>query len=440
MEEEQQLIENPDAIELNDEENIQNILGNPPGWILKWGITLILISMAALLGVSYFIKYPDKIEVRVKITTENPPVRIISKMSGKITDLKVVDKQDVEAGAILGIMENTASFEDVQILEKQLADFDVEKHSLYRLKIQNSLELGTLQAAYSSLLTKMDDLNYHKKQDITAEKTIRLEEQIKQIGLLTNSLDRQKETLEQEGELLRQNYMRYQKLFKEGGASKVELEQKESAWLQHKRQVEVVESNVINNNIQVEQLETQILEIGKNTKDGFSSKELSIIDDLKKLKEGVQSWKQNYLIISPITGKVSMPFPVNINQHINAQEEILVIIPKEERNDIKVEGILPMANSGKIKNDLKAHIRIDGFPQQEFGTLSSVIDNISLVPQRNEQGNAYLLELSLTDSLNTNYGEEIPFRQEMEGTASIFTNEKRVLERVFEQLLSLVND
>ena len=437
-EEEQQLIENPDSIELNDGENIQNILGNPPGWILNWGITLILISVMALFGISYFIKYPDKIEVRVKITTETPPIRIVSKMSARITDLKIVDKQDVEAGTILGIMENTASFKDIQILEKQLAEFDTEKHSLYRLKIPSSLELGNLQSPYSSLLTKLNDINYHKTQDITIEKTTGLEEQIKQIGLLTNSLGRQKATLGQEGELLYQNYARYQALFKEGGASKVDLEQKESIWLQHKRQVEILQSSIINNDIQIEQLKTQILEIGKNTKDGFSSKELSIVDDLKKLKEGVREWNQNYLIIAPIAGKISMPFPININQHINVQEEILVIIPKEERNDIKVEGILPIANSGKIKNGLKAHIQIDGFPQQEFGTLASVIDNISLVPQRNDKGSAYLLELSLSDSLNTNYNKAIPFRQEMEGTANIFTNDKRVLERIFEQLMSLL--
>lgn len=436
--EEKQLSLNPEDIVLNDQEDIQNILGNPPGWILNWGITLILFSVVALLSISYFVKYPDKIDIRVKLTTENPPIRIISKMSGKITDLKVIDKQVVETGTILGIMENTAIFEDVKLLEKQLNTFESNKDYLHKMKIPNSLKLGNIQNSYSSLITKLNDLKYHKKEDITIEKTVRLEEQIKQIGLLNNSLNRQKKTLGQEGELLYQNYIRHRELFKDGGTSKVELEQKETIWLQHKRQIEVLESNIINNNIQIEQLETQIMEIRKTMKDEFSSKELTIIDDVEKLKEEIKKWNQTYLIIAPISGKISIPSPVNINQHINILEEILAIIPEEENNSIKVEGTLPMSNSGKIKKGQKAHIQVDGFPQQEFGTLPSLIDNISLVPKKNEDENAYLIQLFLTDSLNTNYMKKIPFRQEMEGTASIFTNDKRVLERVFEQLLDLV--
>lgn len=429
---------NPEDIELNDQENIQSILGNPPGWILNWGITLIFFSIAILLGISYFIKYPDKMDVKVKITTENPPIRIVSKMSGKLTDLKVVDQQDVKAGAVLGIMENTAVFKDIERLEKKLDRFNAEKQILHHLKLSTSLELGKLQNSYSSLITKLDDLKYHKEQDITTEKVIRLEEQIKQVELLNHSLQRQKKTLGEEGRLIQQNFIRHQELFKEGGTSKVELEQKEATWLQHKRQIESMETSIINNKIQIQQLETQIMEIGKNTNDQFSAKELAILDDLKKLEEAVKEWKQNYLIIAPIAGKVSMPSPINSNQHISASQEILTIIPKEKNNELKVEGILPMANSGKVKNGLKANIQIDGFPQQEYGTLSSFVENISLVPQKGQEENAYLLELALTDSLNTNYDKTISFRQEMEGTAVIFTNDKRILDRIFEQLVSLI--
>lgn len=428
----------PDDIELNDQENIQNILGNPPGWILNWGITLILFSVIVLLGISYFIKYPDKMDVRVKITTENPPVRIVSKMSGKLTELKVADKEDVKEGTILGIMENTAVFKDVERLESKLDRFNDNPQYLHYLQLPKSLELGNLQNSYSTLITKLDDLKYHKTEDITTEKVIRLREQIKQTGLLNNSLKRQKETLGEEGKLVFQNYLRYQELFKEGGTSKVELEQKESAWLQHQRQIESMETNMINNKIQIQQLETQIMEIGKNTNDQFSSKELAILDDLKKLREAVKEWKHNYLIVAPIAGKISMPIPISSNQHINASEEILTIIPNEENNELKVEGILPMTNSGKVKNGLKANILVDGFPQQEYGTLPSFIENISLVPQKGKEGNVYLLELALTDSLNTSYNKSIVFRQEMEGTASIFTNDKRILDRIFEQLVSLV--
>jgi hypothetical protein len=56
------------------------------------------------------------------------------------------------------------------------------------------------------------------------------------------------------------------------------------------------------------------------------------------------------------------------------------------------------------------------------------------LPQKEE----YLLDLNLTDPLlNTNYGKKVPFRQEMAGKVRMVTEERRVVERIFERLKAL---
>lgn len=42
---------------------VQDILGKPPSWLIRWGITVLFLIIASLVGGCYFIKYPEVITV-----------------------------------------------------------------------------------------------------------------------------------------------------------------------------------------------------------------------------------------------------------------------------------------------------------------------------------------------------------------------------------------
>jgi hypothetical protein len=94
----------------------------------------------------------------------------------------------------------------------------------------------------------------------------------------------------------------------------------------------------------------------------------------------------------------------------------------------------PALNSGKIKVGQQVNIRLANFPDREFGVLKGKIKNISLVPDKD--GNL-LLDVNLTHGLQTSYKKQIPFQQEMKGSAEIVTEDLRLLERVLYQFRSL---
>ena len=98
--------------------------------------------------------------------------------------------------------------------------------------------------------------------------------------------------------------------------------------------------------------------------------------------------------------------------------------------------MLPTVNSGKVRKGMRANIRLEGYPYQEFGVLQGQVSSIALVPEKE----AYLVEIALSDSLVTSYGRTIPFAQELPGTARIITEDRRILDRVFDQVLSLVKN
>src|SRR6056297_1115121 len=94
--------EGPNNIHLRSEE-FREILGRPPRWMIRWGITVIFFIVATLITGSWFYKYPDTVPSQIVVTTENPPAPIVAKASGKIGHLLVLDKQTVERGEALAV-------------------------------------------------------------------------------------------------------------------------------------------------------------------------------------------------------------------------------------------------------------------------------------------------------------------------------------------------
>jgi len=87
--------------ELRSEE-VQEVLGWVPPWILRAGITVLFMIVIILFIGSWFYKYPDIIEAPLIVTSYNPPVQVNARVNGKITQLLVTDKQSVKASDYLG--------------------------------------------------------------------------------------------------------------------------------------------------------------------------------------------------------------------------------------------------------------------------------------------------------------------------------------------------
>ena len=99
-------------IELRSEE-FQEILGEIPSWILRWGITLAAIIIILIFVGSAFFKYPDIITAKMTLTGEIPAAGIVAKTSGKIQEIYVVDKQNVKKNDYLALIENSANIDDI---------------------------------------------------------------------------------------------------------------------------------------------------------------------------------------------------------------------------------------------------------------------------------------------------------------------------------------
>jgi multidrug resistance efflux pump len=434
-------ITNPNDINLNERQEILQFIGRPPSVFQRFGITAIALLMFALMALSYFIKYPDVVTAKVILTTENPPIRVLAKMGGRVADLLIKNNQAVERGQVLCVMENTGNWRDVLKLEAQL------HNNLNNLTIQ-PYNLGGLQNSYSTFTQNLKDYQYFLERNGVLVKIQHLTQQIESLRALNANLMKQKEIQAKEFELNEKELKRQNQLHTEGVISDAEFEKTNTQFYQQKRQIEANEAAFINNNMQIQQHEAQISDLTQGKSDNLNTKNTTLQEDIRRLKAAIEEWKQTYLVIAPIAGTTTFAKIWSPQQSIGTDEEVLTIVPKAPQylaqNEVKnkkiIKAVLPLANSAKVKIGLNSNIKFEAYPYQEYGVIQGIVENISLVPQASKDGDYYLLEMSVNDSLSTTYGKKLTMKQEMQGSANIITEDRRVVERLFDKWRDLMKN
>ncbi len=423
-----------DKIELRSDE-VQEILSRPPKWIIRWGITVIFLVIAVIIIGSWFFKYPDIIRAKIVLTTENPPAPILAKTTGKIQNLFVQDKNIVSKDEVIGVIENPADYNSVQLLITNLKLFknDFEPEQLYDFK-NNTGSLGEIQGYHASLFKYVQDynkiikLNYHQK------KIELYKNELKKYNHYLTNLKDQNKILKEELRLAKNQFNRDSILFNQELMSESELEESKSDLLSNKYSYEQNKSSITSTEIQVESLKQSILELQLQKEKQLSDQISLIWESYENLLSAIDSWKHVYLLTSPTNGIVTFNAFWNENQTVKAGETVLTVIPENEGEIIgKVK--LDFQGAGKVQIGQQANIQFANYPYMEFGMVKGTVSSVSLAPNNS----FYTLEVKLPDGLKTFYGIDLDFKQEMQGTAEIVTEDIRLMERIIRPLRYVLN-
>ena len=427
--------EEKDKIELRSEE-VQEILGRPSRWILRWGITLLFFVVLLLFVGSWFFKYPDIIVSEITVTTENVPANLVAKSSGKITGLYAKDNELVKKEQMIAVIENSALTSDVISLKEMIKAFDNENWLDTSLLIKiskTSLVLGEIESSFSSFRSKLEDYIKFSERDYSGKKIASLEKQINFYKGLVLQMQRQVILQNEDlsianGQFLRDSLLHVQKVL-----SDADYEISKKNQLQKKFSNESAKTSLTNSQIQYSQLEQQLQELGLDRSAKTEEYELSLKQLLSSLKASIAQWEQNYVLISPVEGKLTFSRVWSIHQNVTAGELVVTIIPATQGEMIGILK-LPIQGSGKVKIGQKVNIKFQNYPYMEFGMVLGKIKKVSLVP--NDKN--YLVEVVFPNGLVSNYGKKLAFLPEMTGSAEIITEDLRLIERFFNPIKALI--
>ncbi len=415
------------TVELRSEE-VREILGHVPHWIVRWGILLMFVTIALILFGSWVFKYPYIIRAKIYVTTENPPYHAVSKTDGRIDVLAVEDNQKVLAGQVMALIESTADFDDVQQLKVRLDSFRqfIEtpgKDTVFHFN--GSLKLGEIQSAYAAFLKQYEDLLNFIRLDYHDQKVESVKEEIKRYQAYSWTLKKQSRIINDEANLAQNQFTRDSTLYRQGVIPEAEYEKSKSALLVKKRAYEESRSVLVNNEIQISKLEQLILDLELQKNEELGKLRLQVIESFDNLTASLAAWNQKYVLRSSIDGIVSFTRIWSENQNVREGDVVMTVIP-ENAGDIIGKMELPIAGSGKVKAGQEVNIKFAGYPYMEYGIVKGKIRNISLVAS----DNAYSVLVGLPDGLTTSYNININFSQDMQGQAEIITDDARLLERI----------
>jgi len=426
-----------DKIKLRDDYDLLQIMGHPPGWLLYWGMVIVLIATVGLLALSWIMKYPDVIPARITLTTENPPVRVVSRADGKIAELLVADGAVVEVDQDLIVLDNNAERKSIHQLEKFLNNIAQNNIPLDQIAPPKNLQLGDLESDYANFVRQWSAYRFDLKVATVDKKSTIIQRQIEQVKALNESLRQQLKTLKEVLQVTKVKQDRQQKLLVDGSVSVESVEAAFEAYLNARNNVEGLQNQLISNQIRIEELQLTMLDFKEVKKNVDYDQGLGVNEGIARLIEAIREWKRKFMITAPIAGKVATTRLLAPQLFVKENEIILTLVPESNETKLVGRALLPRRGAGKINAGMPVNIRLDGFPYQEFGAVKASVAQVSLVPEADGQ---YLVTVNMPQSMKTTYDRTIPFRQEMQGTANIITEERRVIVRIFDKVWSAFVD
>jgi multidrug resistance efflux pump len=416
-------------------EEVQEILSFVPNWMIRWGNVLILSLILGLLFISWFVKYPDIISAEALITTQIPPQKEYAKVTGKLDAILVKDNQYVKSNTPLAIIENIANYMDVFRLKSVLDTIKVTNKSFsFPTDSLPILFLGDIESDYTLFENNYMQYVLNKQLQPFSNEALANRVTVTELRRRLANLKSQKELQQSELNFKKKDLKRNKSLFERGVISAQDYERKQLEYLQAERNYKVMGSSIS----QLREAISNAQKTSKGTEISRTKEEMmllkNVIQSFNQLKKSIKDWELQYVLQSDIEGKVSFLNIWNKNQTVNQGDLVFTIIPTNN-NEFIAKLKAPAHNSGKIKIGQKVNIKLQNYPDAEFGMLTGTVKNISLIPDKD---GLYLIDASLPKELITSYNKEIEFKQEMRGIAEIITEDLRLIDRFFYQFKSIL--
>lgn len=425
-------------VELRSEE-VQEILGTPPGWLVRRGTFIVFVGFGLMLAAAWFVRYPDVVTANVEITTKTPPVEVVARTDGRIARLLVGDTALVKPNQHLAVLQNTANYFDVVLLDSCVGSWRNFRVEDFRaLRLPDSLNLGDLQVDYSNFVRLLSDFQFGRESGSASYRSnvgsIQLQiNQLEQSILFEQkAMVRVKDQLKTAEEL----YDKQKQLYEQGITSRVDFEKERTKLADLERQRDQYESNVLEKRREIILLKSNIDKASFGQQESSASASTLLVNSLNLLSTAINRWEQQYLLTAPIEGKISLN-GLTLQQFVRMGEQVMTVVPVGS-DFIVGRAKLPVAGSGKVTEKQRVIIKLYNYPYREFGTIKGEVYSKSLVPKDNEYSIVIALPITKNNTLRTSTGKEIAFAQQLQGIADIVTEDKGFLQRIGEQMMGVI--
>ena len=402
--------------------------------MLHWGTTTVVVLLLLFLALAALVQYPDKVELPVTISSVPPPIPIVNRMDGTIAAVFVEEGSPVEEGDAVLLLDSRVDFADATYLDSILEVLQKVDAPLLltNYELREPLHLGDIGLAYTQLLNTTAEIKAKLKQRFTSEQLAQLDAQIKEQELLQANLNDQTETLRLELAIAERNLKQFEELLRRESASQIEVDQSATRFLGVQRRLEEQKNRLSQARSRIAQLSGTKSQLKSESEGASLELWLQWKAQYRNLQQALMNWQDSYLLKATAPGTITFFEELNQGTPLTGQQVPLGIIPATEEVIYRAQGILPDLESGSVGVASEAYLEVLAFPSQRYGKLEAEVLSIAAATRQNDGG--YRVLFNLPKGLNTTYDHTITLRQQMRAEATILTEKRSLLGRLFEQL------
>lgn len=424
-------MKNENNIEVLNEE-IQEILGTTPGWIIRFGNLIFLIVIVVLIWLSYWIQYPDVVVSEIIVSFNDPPTKLISTKSGYLNKLHAVNNQKVKKGQLLISYNSEANYKDVLFLyEKLLLVKQTDQSSILSLSFTDDYSIGELQKYLYQFLDKQKQYSLRVKG--ISEVTNKSDKQ-KQISSLENGIEYStvlRDNLAIQIENTQIQLKNEEAMVKMDKLSQSELNKTRDKLTVLSSNLNATEAEIKDKQFKISNLKSDLVNLSVSSEKGREVALSEMNAAFVQFKSIVSQWISSHLIISPTDGTVQVTNKfLKSGQYVNKDEPLLIIIQPQSN---KMKGIMnvPFNESGNIKRNQKVLVRLNSYPASKYGIIQGKVASSSSIALEENGKLVSPVTIYFENGLVTNTGYKVSTKKELSGMARIITQNKRFIQRIF---------
>lgn len=312
-------------------EEVTDIIDRMPTTFAKRIALLVCFIVGLLLFFGFIVEYPDVVAGEVSISAEQAPLQLVAEYTGKLKINGIESHDSVVSGQLLAWIDNPARPEWVLQIAGFLEHVSLPTSNARLLydRIPKHLNLGDLTIPYSSFLSSVKQLadyqdhHLYDKQERSLEKI--LAEQRQALQTLIEKEDLSVQHLKLVSKFLKRDSI----LLSRKIISPAEYEQSVVRMI---GAVDQVKSSARNSGSVREQISNTENAIQQNriiSSEKEMQLDLELLTSFNNVVDKINLWKKQYLITSPIPGRVQFLKFWNENQFVQAGEPIFSIVPQE---------------------------------------------------------------------------------------------------------------
>lgn len=409
-------------------EEVQEMLGTPPPWLVRWGILMAFSVLVVIAYLAFFITYPRSIKLEGKVFNEERTRELKTTQGTEIRDILVTNEDTVIAGQALLVYDSPGDFADVLTLDDHLATLleTDDDSTLINFSFPKDFVLGELEEYFFDFLEQQKEVVSLYNNAGRRRPSREVDREIRRSQLEITANRREKEGLVVPLQNASRDYQRAVNLRQQGKADDYDVRQAESVMLSYERLLQEKDNNIRFHQSNINNLRRLLRDSETNTTVNRERAMKDLREALQRLQSQVTYWKDRNLLVAPASGLIVFTDALTMDSYIDAGvklAEIRSITSSSLIGQCKVS----LRQSGMVEEGHKVLLDFYDFPAAQYGFVEGIVADKSKVPE----GETLKVYIRFPDGLVTHRGQELSIGENMLAKMEIVLSEKSLLEWLF---------